>query len=121
VNNYELVCIFNVKENHHAEGVDAVRSILSAQGATIIKEEDMGARTLAYEIQKENRGHYHLYNFEREGEMSKIEDLLKLQKGLIRHLFIKIEKPRKQRVRVRKTPALTTSPTEDKEPALEAE
>ncbi|NIZ47498.1 30S ribosomal protein S6 [Entomospira nematocerorum] len=103
MNSYELVCIFNVKENNHAEGLEAVRNILKNQGATIIKEDDMGARNLAYEINKETRGHYHLYLFEREGEMTKIDELLKLQRSLIRHLIIKVEKPRKQRIRVRKT------------------
>ncbi|NIZ19427.1 30S ribosomal protein S6 [Entomospira culicis] len=122
MNNYELVCIFNVKENFHTEGVDAIRTILKNQGATIVKEEDMGARNLAYEINKENRGHYHLYLFEREGEMTKIDELLKLQKGLIRHLFIKLEKPRKQRIRVRK-PLHTnqSNPVESPTPKAEEE
>jgi small subunit ribosomal protein S6 len=111
VNNYELVCIFNVKENHHAEGMENVRNILINQGATISKEEDMGARNLTYEINKESRGHYHLYTFERSGEMTKLDDLLKLQQGLIRHLTVKIEKPRKQRIRVRKTVAPSPSVT----------
>lgn len=112
VNNYELVCIFNVKENYHAEGLESVRNILKSQEANILKEEDLGARVLAYEINKESRGHYHLYQFERVGEMTRMDELLKLQKGLLRHITVKVEKPRKQRIRTRK-PTVPNVPTAD--------
>lgn len=111
MNSYELVCIFNVKENYHSDGLESVRNILKNQKAHIVKEEDLGARTLAYEINKEIRGHYHLYQFEYTGEMTRMDELLKLQKGLMRHITVKIEKPRKQRVRTRKPVASSVTPT----------
>lgn len=121
MNNYELVCIFNVKENYHSDGLESVRNILKNQEAHIVKEEDLGARTLAYEINKESRGHYHLYQFEHMGEMSRMDELLKLQKGLMRHITVKIEKPRKQRIRTRKPIVPSVAPTTVEDLAPEGE
>ncbi len=102
MNNYELICVFNTKENHYAEGVEAVRVLLQKQELQITKEEDMGNRTLAYPIKREERGHYHLYAFSHNGTLTKLDELLKLQKELLRHMVIRIEDPRKYKARVRK-------------------
>jgi small subunit ribosomal protein S6 len=109
VNNYELICVFNTKENHYAEGVEVVRALLQKQELQITKEEDMGNRTLAYSIKKEERGHYHLYAFTHNGTLTKFDDLLKLQKELLRHMIIRIDEPRKYKARVRKTTPIYSS------------
>lgn len=111
MNNYELICVFNTKENHYAEGVEAVRALLQKQELQITKEEDMGNRTLAYPIKREERGHYHLYAFTHGGSLIKFDELMKLQKELLRHMIIRIEDPRKYKVRVRKPAPSYSSPT----------
>jgi len=86
---YELTCAFTVKEEQSASSIEGVQGILKNSQVTIQSEEDLGDRELAYEINKETRGRYRLFNIELEGnKLPKLEDSLKLQKGLLRHLLV---------------------------------
>jgi len=86
---YELVCAFRMKEGQDVAGIEAVKKILTDNKAVIKSEEDMGDRELAYEIDKENRGRYRLFNLELDQEiLPKIEDALKLRKEILRYLFV---------------------------------
>ncbi len=86
---YELVCAFRLKEGQDVAGIEAVKKILIDGKAVIKSEEDMGDRELAYEIDKENRGRYRLFNVELDQEkLPKIEDALKLRKEILRYLFV---------------------------------
>ena len=86
---YELVCAFRLKEGQDVAGIEAVKKILTDGKAVIKSEEDMGDRELAYEIDKENRGRYRLFNLELDQEkLPKIENALKLRKEILRYLFV---------------------------------
>ena len=86
---YELVCAFRVKESQDVAGIEAVKKILTGADASIKSEEDMGDRELAYEIDKENRGRYRLFNVELEQKsLPGIEDALKLRTEILRYLFV---------------------------------
>lgn len=86
---YELVCAFRMKEGQDVVGIEAVRSILSDAKASIKSEEDMGDRELAYEVAKETRGRYRLFNVELNQEtLPKIEESLRLRVEILRYLFV---------------------------------
>jgi len=86
---YELVCAFTVKDGQSALSIEGVQGILKNSQIMIQSEEDLGERELAYEINKESRGCYRLFNVELERKkLPKLEDALKLQKGLLRHLLV---------------------------------
>lgn len=86
---YELMCVFNVKENHYAEGLQAVKDKLQTAGVVIEKEDDLGDRSLAYMIKKETRGRYHLFTFQSPADIfSKLDEQLRLQSQLLRHLIV---------------------------------
>ena len=86
---YELVCAFRIKEGQDVAGIEAVKKILTESGCTVKSEEDMGDRELAYEIDKETRGRYRLFNVELDQEkLPKIEDALKLRVEILRYLFV---------------------------------
>lgn len=86
---YELVCAFRMKEGQDVAGIEAVKKILTDAKAAINSEEDMGDRELAYEIDKESRGRYRLFNVDLDQEkIPKIEDALKLRKEILRYLFV---------------------------------
>jgi small subunit ribosomal protein S6 len=86
---YELVCAFRIREGQDVAGIEAVKKILADGKAVIKSEEDMGDRELAYEIDKETRGRYRLFNVELDQEkLPKIEDALKLRKEILRYLFV---------------------------------
>ncbi|MDF1567421.1 MAG: 30S ribosomal protein S6 [Spirochaetaceae bacterium] len=86
---YELVCAFRMKEGQDVAGIEAVKKILTDAQASIKSEEDMGDRELAYEIDKESRGRYRLFNIDLEQEkLPKIEDALRLRGEILRYLFV---------------------------------
>ena len=86
---YELVCAFRMKEGQDVAGIEAVKKILTEAAAAIKSEEDMGDRELAYEIDKETRGRYRLFNVELDQvNLPRIEDALKLRKEILRYLFV---------------------------------
>jgi len=86
---YELVCAFTVKEEQGVESIEEVQGILKNSQATIQSEKDLGDRELAYEIDRETRGRYRLFNIELEqNKLPQLEEGLKLQKGLLRHLLV---------------------------------
>lgn len=86
---YELVCAFRVKEGQDVAGIEAVKQILADVDASIISEEDMGDRELAYDIDKETRARYRLFNIELDQKLlPKIEDFLKLRTEILRYLFV---------------------------------
>jgi small subunit ribosomal protein S6 len=90
---YELVCAFRVTEGQDVSGIESVKKILSDGKAVVKSEEDMGDRELAYEVVKESRGRFRLFNVEAEQEnLPKIEDALKLQQEILKYLFVAKEK-----------------------------
>ena len=58
---YEAVFVFRPEDELYGQGKQLVQEELAKAGATVVKDEDMGNRELAYEIKSETRGHYHLY------------------------------------------------------------
>jgi len=89
---YEVVCVFRPEYDNFAKGKTFVMEEFSKAGATLIKEEDMGSRDLAYPIKKQTRGHYYL--FELSVDPLKIADMdraFRLNQELIKYLFIKLD------------------------------
>ncbi|WP_028973328.1 30S ribosomal protein S6 [Spirochaeta cellobiosiphila] len=86
---YETVYVFNAKGDSYKNGLEAVKKIYEKNNATISKEEDMQERSLAYEVQKQDRGHYHLIEADIEPSVViEIEKDLKLTKELLKYLFV---------------------------------
>lgn len=87
---YELVTVFRTKENNYTIGLEAVKKILSSAGVVVKSDEDMGDRELAYEVKKEDRGHYHFFNVDAEPNLIKeLDEAMKLEKTLLKFLFVK--------------------------------
>jgi small subunit ribosomal protein S6 len=90
---YEFTAVFRVKEDNYATGLKNVKDIFENNGVKTISEEDMGDRMLAYPVNKEERGHYYLFNIDADpAGILKIENALKLQTSLLKYLFVKKEK-----------------------------
>lgn len=89
---YELTTIFPIEEELSKKGLEDTRAILAQFGAEIESEEPMGDRNLCYEIKKQNRGRFLLLNIK--ANPAKIVDIdrqFKLNKNLLKFLFVKIE------------------------------
>ena len=88
--NYELMAVFPLEEDRFKELSEAVRSILTGNGAQIQSEEPYGDRDLAYEIKKHRRGRYVLFNISvSPDKIVEIDRQIKLAQGLLTWLFIR--------------------------------
>lgn len=90
MNDYEMTFVLYAEEERFKNGKEQVKKELEQVGAKIEKEEDLGDRSLAYPIKKEERGHY-LY-FETQISPEKVSDLdksLKLATDVLKYLFIR--------------------------------
>lgn len=56
--NYEFTVILNADDEKMKEGLAFVKASFEKAGVEITKEEDMGVKTLAYTIAKQDKGHY---------------------------------------------------------------
>jgi small subunit ribosomal protein S6 len=86
---YEVVFIFRHEDELFKKGLDFARNELKNQGAEILKEEDMGEKTLSYLIKKQDRGHYILFNAKLPPDkIIEADKVFKLQNEILKFLFI---------------------------------
>jgi len=87
---YEAIFVFRPEDELYNKGKELIKQELENASATIVKEEDMGARDLAYTVKKETRGHYHFY--EAQIEPQKVEEIAKsirLMDSVLKYLFVR--------------------------------
>lgn len=95
MNKYEIMFIVkaDVSEEDEKNTVKAFEKVLTDMGAKIINSKDLGQKKLAYEIEKQVRGYYHLLNVECDSKAVKEFDRKALiDEKILRHLIIKEEK-----------------------------
>ena len=91
---YELGFILSPDlESEERDGfIGELRTLLGAQGATIVKEDVWGKRTLAYEIKHKREGFYQFWQFEAPGSaITALEYRLRLSDQVLRFLTINLD------------------------------
>ena len=90
--NYEIALIINPDLSKDIDKFfTSFEKLLSDNNFSISRLEDVGRRKLAYSIDDHNKGHYLFYYVEGTPEnVSEIENKIKFNDMIIRHLFIKI-------------------------------
>jgi small subunit ribosomal protein S6 len=89
---YELTVIFPMEEDQHKAGREQLLANLSANGVEIEKTDELGDRSLAYEIKKRKQGKYVLFLIKSDPSKIIILDrIFKLNANLIKFLFVRIE------------------------------
>ena len=89
---YELTVIFPLEEDLYKAGKETVLADLAAQGAEILKTDEIGDKELAYEINKRKRGRYLLLTLKADpAKISTLDRIFKLNANILRYLFVKIE------------------------------
>tara|TARA_Y100001934_G_scaffold42045_1_gene50517 strand:+ start:5043 stop:5567 length:525 start_codon:yes stop_codon:yes gene_type:complete len=90
--NYEIALIINPDLSKDIDKFfTSFEKLLTENSFTISKLEDVGRRKLAYSIDDHNKGHYLFYYVEGSSEkVSEIENKIKFNDMIIRHLFVKI-------------------------------
>ena len=87
---YEAVFVFRAEDEIFAQGKILVQEELTKAGATILKEEDMGARELAYSVRKETRGHYYFCETQVDPEkINEINQAVRLMDPVLKNLFVR--------------------------------
>jgi small subunit ribosomal protein S6 len=91
---YELMVIGAPQESSGSgDGIaQAMEKILTKFKVKTVALDDWGDKTLAHQIRKYDRGHYLVYDLELEtGVIEKLKSQFKLEKDLLRYLFLKKE------------------------------
>lgn len=89
---YEMMTIFPVQEDKAKAGAEALKSVLSEFGASIVKEDSFGERELTYEVKKQTRGKFVLYIVEANPvKLVDIERQLKLAENVLKYMFVRLD------------------------------
>lgn len=87
VRQYELVAIYPLSENEIAVEKDLGEKCAKC-GFKIVEVDKWGAKSLAYDIKKENKGYYLRFILEN-GDVPALEKVLKIDDKILRYLLIR--------------------------------
>ncbi|MCL2184889.1 MAG: 30S ribosomal protein S6 [Treponema sp.] len=89
---YELMVIFPMEEDQHKAGREQLLADLAANGAEIEKTDEIGERTLAYEVKKRKQGRYVLLVIKSDpAKITVLDRIFKLNANLLKYLFVRID------------------------------
>lgn len=93
---YEIMVITkaSLDEASQKELASTLENVLVKEGATITKNEVMGQREFAYEIDHMKHGFYYLYNIETNNAelVKEFTRVCNINEDVVRHLIINLEK-----------------------------
>jgi small subunit ribosomal protein S6 len=76
---------------------DSLLQIITDQGGTVTKNENMGRRTLAYPIDRKNEGIYVLFEVEGTGgEIAELERRMRVNDQIIRYITVRVDEDRRR-------------------------
>jgi len=98
VRRYELMLVFrpDAPDERLAAIIDRTTRQITAGGGQIVKVAPWGRRRLAYPIDRQREGSYHIVVFEAPAEaISELERSLLITEEVLRHLVVRQERPAK--------------------------
>ncbi|MGD1821058.1 MAG: 30S ribosomal protein S6 [Pleomorphochaeta sp.] len=91
--NYEFTVIFKANEEDTQAGLNQVSSLFEEAGVEITKQEDLGVKLFAYEMKKQDKGHYYYYELSADpSTIVSFEKKFLLNNSIVKFLFVKKEK-----------------------------
>jgi small subunit ribosomal protein S6 len=89
---YEYLYIFEPQEDVARKSIDWVKQHYESFGAKLLKEDEMGKRRLAYEIDEKTDGFYYVTQIEVDdlSKLTEFENELKLNGDVIRFMKVRI-------------------------------
>ena len=89
---YELMVIFPLDDEKAKKGAEDVKGTLTKFGAEIEEEKQFGDRDLTYEIKKQTRGRFMIYNIKlNPAKVVEINKEFKINMNLLKYQFVKLE------------------------------
>ena len=116
---YDLVFLIvpDKDEQGVADVVEEFRKLLTDMGAVIEKDEPMGRRRLAYQINKKSEAVYHNFLFRAGSKaVAELQRKMKLSDAILRHLTVRVDEEMRhgqkiaRRVKARPARAVPASP-----------
>lgn len=93
IQNYEFTVIFDADEDKTKSGLELVKSTFEKNGVEITKEEDLGVKTLAYVIKKQEKGHYVYFELKADtSTIVKMSNVFQLSTLVLKFLFVNPER-----------------------------
>lgn len=81
---------------------DSLQTIITDQGGSIVRVDDMGRRKMAYEINRKKEGYYVLFEIEGTGrEIAELERRMRVNDLIMRYLTVRVDEERKTAAKVR--------------------
>lgn len=76
---------------------ETLQQIITEQGGTVTKTEDMGRRQLAYTISHKTEGHYMLLEIDGTGrEIAELERRMRVNDQIVRYLTVRVDEDRQR-------------------------
>lgn len=91
---YEIMYIIrpNIEEEARKELIERFSNLLTDNGATIDKVDELGSRRLAYEINDFRDGYYVVINFKGDQEaVNEFDRQAKFSDDIIRHMVVRLD------------------------------
>lgn len=92
VRRYEYIYILEPQEEIARQSIENIKEHYKEMGLTLLKEEEMGKRRLAFEVNKRTDGFYYITQIEID-DFNKLRDFehdLKLNTNIIRFMKVRI-------------------------------
>lgn len=96
---YEVVFIIDTatSEEESTRLIDSLQRIVTDQGGVVTKNENMGRRTLAYNIGRKTEGHYVLFEIEGTGgEIAELERRMRVSDAVLRYMTVRVDEDRQR-------------------------
>lgn len=115
---YELMTVLraDIPEDRIQSTIERVIRSVAGNGGQIIKVSPWGRRRLAYEIDHQREGSYHIVVFESEAAVvAELERGLLINEDVLRHLVTRIERPARARRAAEEAEEEIAPPSEEPE------
>lgn len=93
---YEVMYIIrpNIEEEQQKDLIENFNNILTNNGATVEKVDEMGLRRLAYTIDDYRDGYYVVVNFKSdENAVNEFDRQAKFSDDIVRHMIVRLDEP----------------------------
>jgi small subunit ribosomal protein S6 len=81
---------------------ESLQGVITKEGGSIVRVDDMGRRPMAYEIKRKKEGYYVLFEIEGSGrEIAELERRMRVNDLIMRYITVRVDEERKAAEKVR--------------------